>query len=180
MVLKNETFLNTAKDTGLDPLKKYKLSLQNLEMQTQTSLGIIVQFMGYDIADYDNWPNSSDNFVNGALKVAFENGMTQEIELNGKLMRPKLMLNTKGFEPCDEETVIDFGLVHTSDQVMITFWLSNKSIVPAEWKIYYVPFPEKTYFGAATVTKLEKENIEKTDDPDVFIFNRKEVFLSVT
>lgn len=85
------------------------------------------------------------------------------------------MLNIRGFEPCQQEVTIDFGMQHIKDKGYKMMWLANKSQIPGEWKIVYVPFPEKTYYGAATVTELEKENLEKTDDPSVFNFNVSEV-----
>ena len=131
--------------------------------------------MGFDREDYSNWPNSKLNFTEGAMTIHFRNGMTQDITLEGKLLRPDLRLNITGFEPCGNENVIDFGRVHTSDHKIVTVWLANKSTVPAEWSIVYVPFPEKGYYGAKTVTKLEKENLKKVDNPDVFNFQQTEV-----
>ena len=155
--------------------RKAYYSAKNLDIQTNTSMGLIIYFTGFSSDDYKNWPNSSFNVTKGSLKIIFRNGMTQKIDLVGKLMRPHLMMNVKGFEPCIEEVTIDMGLVHITDKVIKTIWLANKSIVPASWKILYCPFPEKTYFGAATVTVLEKENLEKVDDPSVFNFNRTNV-----
>ena len=85
------------------------------------------------------------------------------------------MVNTKGFETQTNDHLIDFGLVHVDDYKIITIYITNKSYVPGYWKMMYIPFPEKKYHGAATVTKLEKENQEKVDDPDVFNFDVSEV-----
>lgn len=153
--------------------------LENLDLQTNTSLGLLVQFMGYNPSDFKNWPNSKLNFTYGTLKIHFRNGMNQDINLEGSLLRPELYMNVTGFEPCGENHTIDFGLVHTSNHKIISVWLVNKSIVPAEWKVMYVPFPEKTYYGAKTVTKLENENLEKVDDPEVFNFHQTEVNIIV-
>ena len=85
------------------------------------------------------------------------------------------MLNKKGFETKTDYHVFDFGLCHSDDYKIIKIWVTNKSYVPAHWKIMYVKFPEKKYHGAATVTLEERENLEKVDDPDVFKFDTSEV-----
>jgi len=92
------------------------------------------------------------------LEVRFRNGMVQKVDLEGELWRPYIMVNTKGFETQTNDHLIDFGLVHVDDYKIITIYITNKSYVPGYWKMMYIPFPEKKYHGAATVTKLEKEN----------------------
>ena len=169
---KNERRMIASQRTGKNLIKR---ELNHLDLQQKSSVGILVQFLGYDSEDYKNWPNSTMNFCEGMLKIHFKNGMMQDICLEGRLVRPELHLNTRGFEPCGADHTIDFGLVHTSDHLIKTVWLVNKSRVPAEWNVVYVPFKEKTYFGAETVTKLEKENVEKVDNQQVFSFNKSEV-----
>jgi len=68
------------------------------------------------------------------------------------------MLNKKGFETKTHNHEIDFALVHVDDHKIITVYMTNKSYVPAYWKIMYIPFPEKKYHGACTITKEEREN----------------------
>lgn len=154
-------------------------TLDDLDLHTNTSVGLLVQFLGFNPLDFKSWPNSKLNFTKGILKIHFRNGMTQDINLEGRLLRPELHMNITGFEPCGENHTIDFGLVNTNDKKIISVWLVNKSIVPAEWKIVYIPFKEKDYYGAATVTNLEKENLEKIDDPEVFNFKQSEVITKI-
>ena len=138
--------------------------------------------------------------------------MVQEVMLEGKLLRPYLLINSNGFEKeirvktnlkegndntlmdvsginnvegywfskekninleesrtfqypwmkpdhfKTDKHLIDFGLCHTNECTILKLWISNKSYVPAHWKIVYVPYPDKKYHGAATVTREEKED----------------------
>lgn len=176
LLAKNEALLSKA-GSNLKLTKRFK-ELDSLDIVESSNMGILLNFEGYDPTDYDRWSNTKVAFVEGNLKVIFRNGQTQDIKLEGSLYRPFLFLNSTGFEPChdpSEPPTLDFGLLHIDDEKILTIWLCNKSPVPAQWKIVYVPFQQKDYFGAATTTKLEKENLEKVDDPEVFNFEVSEV-----
>lgn len=176
LLTKNESLLSKmANNPKL--AKKFK-ELENLDIVESSNMGILLNFEGYDPSNYESWPNTKMAFVNGSLRLLFRNGQTQDIRLEGILYRPFLFMNSIGFEPChdpSEPPTLDFGLLHVDDERIQTIWLCNKSPVPAQWKIVYVPYPVKEYYGAATVTKLEKEDIEKVDDPEVFNFEVSEV-----
>ena len=176
LIAKNESYLVK---NNLNPkvMKKLK-ELDGLDVVEGSNVGLLLNFEGYDAQDYDHWPNTRLHFVNGILKMVFRNGQSQDIRLEGWLYRPFLFMNSTGFEPCNDPIdppTLDFGMIHIDDETTQHIWLCNKSPVPAQWKIVYVPFPEKDYYGANTTTKLEKENLEKVDDPEVFSFDVSEV-----
>lgn len=127
--------------------------INDMDLIEAANLGLLINFDGYNARDLKNWPNSKRNYCKGDLEVRFRNGMVQKIELEGQLLRPYVMLNTQGFETKGAHHEIDFGLVHVDDHKIITVYLTNKSYVPGYWKIMYLPFPEKKYYGAATITK---------------------------
>lgn len=180
LLTKNESLLS--KMANNPKLTKRFKELESLDIVESSNMGVLLNFEGYDQSNYQSWPNTKMTFVNGSLKVMFRNGQTQDIRLEGILYRPFLFMNSTGFEPCNdpsEPPTLDFGLLHIDDERLQTIWLCNKSPVPAQWKIVYVPFPQKDYYGAATVTKLEKENQEKVDDPEVFEFEVTEVYFGL-
>jgi hypothetical protein len=53
----------------------------------------------------------------------------------------------------------------------IHLYLSNETDVTAKWSLNYVKFPKKSTIGHNTTSPWEVENMEKTDDPEVFEFN---------
>ncbi len=55
--------------------------------------------------------------------------------------------------------------------------LKNESKVSAKWSLNYVKIPAKGTLGYRTITRLERENIDKTDDQSVFAFSLAEVLL---
>ena len=56
----------------------------------------------------------------------------------------------------------------------IKVYLSNVTPVTAIWRLNYVKFPQKTTIGHKTLTPWEAENLEKTDDAEVFEFSMAE------
>ena len=176
LVARNEAYLTKP---NLNPKVTKKLKeMEGLDIVEASNMGLLLNFDGFDAQDYERWPNTKVHFVNGSLRVVFRNGDTQDIRLEGWLMRPFLFLNSSGFEPCHDPMdppTLDFGLLHIDDSQVMNVWLTNKSPVPAKWKIVYVPFPQKDYYGANTTTKTEKENLDKVDDPEVFSFDISEV-----
>lgn len=105
-----------------------------------TSLGLIIQFLGFPESPPSKlWPNSALNFTEGKLIIHFRNGMTQEINLVGRLMRPCLELSQNGFEKCydglgqGKPLVVDFGLVHIDDHKILEIWMKNRTWVDANW-----------------------------------------------
>lgn len=98
-------------------------------------------------------------------------------------MRPKLELLTekpsKNDKALDE---LDLGIVNIDKFRTIKVYLSNITDVTARWKLNYVNFPKKATIGYSTTTPWEVENMNKTDDPDVFEFSTTEVniFIELT
>lgn len=112
----------------------FKQELHDLDLQKMTSLGLLVQFLGCPASPPSKlWPNSDKNFCDGKLTIHFRNGMTQDIKLVGKLMRPSLELSMNGFEKCYDPQgqgnpmVVDFGLVHVDDNKILEIWLKNRT-----------------------------------------------------
>lgn len=66
---------------------------------------------------------------------------------------------------------LDFGLVNVEKNRTIHLYLSNETDVTAKWSLNYVKFPKKSTIGHNTTSPWELENMEKTDDPEVFEFN---------
>jgi hypothetical protein len=67
------------------------------------------------------------------------------------------------------------GEVNIERSKQTLFYLINETPVPAKWSLNYVAFPKKLTIGYMTKTALEIENLQKTDDPDVFQFSLAEV-----
>lgn len=70
---------------------------------------------------------------------------------------------------------LDMGIVNIDKFRTIKVFLSNITEVTAKWKLNYVSFPKKATIGYSTTTPWEKENMQMTDDPDVFEFSVSEV-----
>jgi hypothetical protein len=70
---------------------------------------------------------------------------------------------------------LDLGTVHVDKFRTIKVFLTNVTEVTAKWKLNYVSFPKKQTIGHSTITPWEVENMDKTDDPDVFEFSVTDV-----
>eukprot|EP00351_Strombidinopsis_sp_SopsisLIS2011_P000365 CAMPEP_0116875384 /NCGR_PEP_ID=MMETSP0463-20121206/7315_1 /TAXON_ID=181622 /ORGANISM="Strombidinopsis sp, Strain SopsisLIS2011" /LENGTH=106 /DNA_ID=CAMNT_0004520913 /DNA_START=2567 /DNA_END=2887 /DNA_ORIENTATION=- len=66
---------------------------------------------------------------------------------------------------------MDFGVCNVDNHRTIKLYLSNITEVTARWRLNYVKFGKKATIGHNTTTVWEKENLEKTDEPDVFEFS---------
>ena len=117
----------------------------------------------------------------GDLVAYFANGDQQKLFLDGVLMRPKVTILTdfpsKNDYALDE---LDFGKVNVEKNRTIHVYLSNETDVTAKWMLNYVKFPKKSTIGHNTTTPWEVENMEKTDDPEVFEFSVTSVSTSFT
>lgn len=72
---------------------------------------------------------------------------------------------------------LNFGTTHIEHPKRQTLYLSNVTEVLANWSLHYIKFPKKDTLGHRTVTMLEQENIDKTDDPEVFEFFQSSGYL---
>ena len=118
--------------------------------------------------------------ASGSLSALFNNGDSQKLQIDAKLLRPMLILLTdkpqKNVKAQDE---LQFGTVHVEAHKTIRIFLSNVTDVTAKWKLNYVSFPKKASSGYMTQTLWEKENVDKMDDPDVFQFSMAEVRIMI-
>lgn len=137
---------------------------------------IDVKFLAPSPFSSEEWPNIIKNDRVGELIAYFTNGDSQKLILDGFLLRPKLELLTekpsKNDKAMDE---LDFGTVNVDKFRTIRVFLSNVTEPTARWKLNYVSFPKKSTIGYSTTTPWEVENMEKTDDPDVFEFSVTDV-----
>lgn len=131
-----------------------------------------VKFLAPTSGDTVEWPMTIRNERAGELVAYFANGDQQKLFLDGVLMRPKVQILTdflsKNDYAMDE---LDFGRVNVEKSRTIHVYLSNETDVTARWQLNYVKFPKKQTIGHNTTTPWEVENMEKTDDPEVFEFS---------
>ena len=137
---------------------------------------IDIKFLAPQPSDNNEWPLIIKNERHGELIASFNNGDVQRLSLDAFLLRPKLELLTekrsKNDKAMDE---LDFGIVNVDKFRTIKVFLSNVTEPTARWKLNYVSFPKKSTIGYSTTTPWEQENMEKTDDPDMFEFSVTEV-----
>lgn len=133
---------------------------------------VSVKFKGPQPSDTAEWPMTVLNERSGELIAYFNNGDTQKLYIDAVMMRSRIVVLTdfisKNDYAMDE---LDFGIVNTERARTIHIYLSNVTDVTARWQLNYVKFPKKRTIGHNTTTEWEKENIDKTDDPEVFEFS---------
>ena len=122
-----------------------------------------------------NWPLAPVVRLPGLIHINYANGDYQSFELEGALLRPVLYLNVMGFESTKPEELIEFGICHIKNFVQKTVYLTNVSPIPAKWKLNSIKYPVKNTISLGTLTKLEIEDAQKTDDPAVFEFSVADV-----
>jgi hypothetical protein len=131
-----------------------------------------VKFLAPSPSDHAEWPMTILNERKGEIVAFFANGDQQKLFLDGVLQRPKVQILTdfpsKNDYAMDE---LDFGKVNVERSRTIHVYLSNETEATAKWQLIYVQFPKKSTIGHNTTTPWEVENMEKTDDPEVFEFN---------
>lgn len=139
-----------------------------------------VKFAAPSPSDATEWPMTILNERKGEIIAYFSNGDQQKLFLDGVLQRPKVTVLTdyasKNDYALDE---LDFGKVNVEGHRTIHVYLANETDVTAKWMLNYVKFPKKTTIGHNTTTPWETENLEKTDDPEVFEFSITEVSQSI-
>jgi len=131
-----------------------------------------VRFNAPKASETTEWPMIMHNRRSGELQAAFSNGDTQAFDILGELMRPKLLLLTEFSSRNDKaQDELDFSTCNVDMKRTITIFLSNITVVTANWMLNYVKFPKKATISKYTTTAWEEENLEKLDDPDVFEFS---------
>jgi hypothetical protein len=131
-----------------------------------------VKFGAPPASDQTEWPMTIFNQRSGELIAYFANGDQQKLFLDGVLMRPMIKVLTD-FESKNDYALdeLDFGKVNVEKSRTIHVYLSNITDVTAKWSLNYVKFPKKSTIGHNTTTPWEVENMEKTDDAEVFEFS---------
>jgi hypothetical protein len=146
------------------------------DLQPSKMLQLTVAFLTPDPENKSDWPDIIRIPNEGRFNVAFANGKMQHIDLLGMLIRPRLFLQTqKPSKNTKGQDEIDLGMVNTQQGRTLTFFISNETAAAAHWQLNYVKFPMKQTLGQNTKTALEKENLEATDDPEVFQFSHTSV-----
>jgi hypothetical protein len=145
-------------------------------LQPLKVLEMEVKFLAPSPFSNEEWPNTIKNERHGELVAYFSNGDVQKLSLDGFLLRPKLEFLTEKRSKNDKAVdELDFGVVNVDKFRTIRVFLANVTEPTAKWKLNYVAFPKKSTIGYSTTTPWEIENMEKTDDPDVFEFSVTEV-----
>lgn len=136
-----------------------------------SNLKLELKFLAPNPLNEKEWPMKMIDEKSGKITVFFENGDTCEYFLTGILKRPRLVISTTGNESLQGANVIDFGHVHCESNKRISFFIMNQTEVETKWSIYSLKPKQKNNYGYGTITKDEKEDLDKLDDPEVFIFN---------
>jgi len=124
-----------------------------------------------DPKNLEDWPINLVNEKHGKLTVIFENGDFKEYLLTTVLKRPRLALSTTGNDAIEGPNFIDFGSVNCESSKKASIYLKNLTDVLSDWKVNYLKYKPKKYYGYGTTTIDEKEDISMCDDPDMFLFN---------
>jgi hypothetical protein len=136
-----------------------------------SNLKLDVKFIAPNPIDETEWPMTLVNEKYGKLRVTFENEEFAEYHLTAVMRRPRLKLHTTGNESIEGPNFVDFGKVNCETYKRFSLFITNETEVETKWSLNYVKFMPKKHYGHGTVTQDEKEDFEKTDDPEVFIFN---------
>lgn len=137
----------------------------------KSNLKIEIKALIPDPKNLETWPIKLVNDQHGKLTVFFENQEFKEYLLTTVLKRPRISLNTTGNDAVEGPNYIDFGSVNCESHKKAFVYLKNLTDVLTDWQINYVKFKPKKHYGYGTTTAGEKEDIEMTDDPDMFLFN---------
>lgn len=137
----------------------------------KSNLKLDVKFLAPDPTNEPEWPMVLINEKFGKIKVVFENGEINEFFLKAVLKRPRIKLSTTGNDSIESPNFVDFGFTNCESYKKYSIFIKNETEVESKWTINYIKFTGKKIYGHGTITKDEKEDIEKTDDPDVFQFS---------
>ena len=161
------------------PLAKSNAKVQTLfNLLPGTFLEAACKFLRPNPNDYEKWPMVDREVRSGTLKLNYANSTMEEVMLEAHLLRPHITIHVKDAMKDDwAEDEYDFGITYMDKEHYkdIEIYLKNKSKVTAKWSLNHIKILPKDSLGYKTVTHLEQENIDKTDDPSVFIFSVAEV-----
>lgn len=136
-----------------------------------SNLKIEIKALVPDPADLEKWPITLVNEKQGKLSVTFENGEISEYYLTAVFKRPRLTMSTTGNDSEEGPNYIDFGKVNCESYKKSCIYLKNITVVESDWQINYIKHVPKEEYGYGTTTTGEKEDMEMTDDPDMFMFS---------
>jgi hypothetical protein len=145
---------------------------QNIHsIEPKSNLKVEIKAFLLDPKNLEEWPINLVNEKNGKLICFFENGESQEYHLKSLLKRPRLFLSVTGNDAIESINLVDFGSVNCESFKKSSIFIKNETDVYSDWSINYHKFSIKSLHGYGTTTKNEKEDLEMTDDPDVFLFS---------
>jgi len=141
-----------------------------------SNLKIDIKFLSPSPSNEKEWPMTLVNEKFGKLKVLFENNEFQEFYLKGILKRPRIILNTTGTEE-EGSNEIDFGVVNVESTKKAFIYIINETEIETKCNIMHYYYQNKKVYGEKTKTKSEQEDIDKIDDPSVFLFDCHEKYM---
>jgi len=150
------------------------ISQQKHTLNPEDFANLGLKFVKPNPSDYETWPDVPRSFMKGKLLVAFSNGATQIIKLEGRLYRPKLTLQSPISDEFNKLEEQDFGTINIKSKKKLTLHLCNDSPVEGKWRLTYAKYPFKASIGHRTMTRKEKEDQTIVDDPSVFQFSVSE------
>eukprot|EP00826_Nyctotherus_ovalis_P036803 TRINITY_DN3297_c0_g1_i5.p1 TRINITY_DN3297_c0_g1~~TRINITY_DN3297_c0_g1_i5.p1 ORF type:complete len:377 (-),score=105.03 TRINITY_DN3297_c0_g1_i5:435-1565(-) len=161
------------------PLAKSNAKLQTLfNLLPGSFLEVSCKFMRPDPNDHEEWPLVERAIRSGTLLLNYANTTAEEVMLEAHLLRPYVTIHMKGSKKDDwAEEEFDFGTTYIDRERYkdVMLQLKSETRAAAKWTLNYVKIVPKEFLGYKTVTKLERENIEKEDDQSVFAFSVTEV-----
>jgi hypothetical protein len=138
-----------------------------------SNLKVEIKALMPDPANLEKWPITLVNEKQGKLSVTFENGDISEYYLTAVFKRPRLAISTTGNDAIEGLNLIDFGKVNCESYKKSCIYLKNITDVESDWQINYIKHIHipKDQYGYGTTTIGEKEDMEMTDNPDMFMFS---------
>ncbi len=147
------------------------IGINHFNIIPNSNLKLEVKFIPPKVDNEEEWPMTLLNEKFGKMKVIFENNDCCEYFFKAILRRPRIKLYTTDNESTENFNFINFGKVNCENFRKHSIYLLNETEVETKWTLNFVKSIPKKVQGYGTVTKEEIEDIERTDDPDVFIFN---------
>ena len=138
------------------------------------NLQVFIHLIKPSPSDTDAWPELPVAELFGSFLVTYNNGHTERLVLEARLLRPKVNIWSEQVDEFNQLKEQDFGVVTVDRTRKVTLYLSNETTVDAKWALVYVKTIPKAHQGAKTMTKKELENQSAKDDQEVFQFSTSE------
>lgn len=159
--------------TGISP-KESILGNHIFLIMPGTNIKVDVKFKAPSVTNEAEWPMLLMIEKYGQITVRFENAEMQVYHLKAILKRPRIFISTTGNESVEGDNRIDFGHVNVESYAESKLHIMNETEVSTSWEIKYVKYTKKTNYGYATMVDDERDDVEMTDDSEVFTFNKTE------